>query len=175
MNSFCRDRRMGQVLADSNLLTWFDLLYIYIARDVQTSICEYVRNTHTHMPSNITLPHDWTIMKHPIPKLPQAHPSWGATVFFLVHAACELDVSGCYACPDVDITQCDPQLLDAAKRCSINQSQWAVICRALRAWHYVHQRHRQSAGFDMVPPICQGAQHVARSMFPKNSSRNTRG
>ena len=50
MNSFCRDRRMGQVLADSNLLTWFDLLYIYIyiARDVQTSICEYVRNTHTH-------------------------------------------------------------------------------------------------------------------------------
>ena len=82
MNSFCRDRRMGQVLADSNLLTWFDLLYIYIyctwCSDKHLRIC----TEHTHMPSNITLPHDWTIMKHPIPKLPQAHPSWGATVFF---------------------------------------------------------------------------------------------
>ena len=75
MNSFFRDRRVGQVLADSNLLTWFGLFSF--ARDVQTSICEYVRNTHTHTPSNITLPHDWTIMKHPILKLPQAHPSWG--------------------------------------------------------------------------------------------------
>ena len=65
MNSFCRDRKVGQVLADSNLLTWFDL-YIYIyctwCSDKHLRVC--TEHTHTCHPTLLFLmiEQSWNIL-----------------------------------------------------------------------------------------------------------------